>query len=572
MPASSSHKNHVIILIAIAVASLGLLMVIWLGLDLAAAYFAAPFLSIFPRASFVVPLFIIFGGYLVLRKWSGLAGVALGVTLVWLLSIGIPARVNPGIIAQDRALLARDMSPGQPIELSGVVGIVRSPGRYDAPKPLACDELCLSLLYSGKVSGVVMGKAKESTADQARLWTVIKGRTACTVETNAGESAIWDNQLNPAAAKLRGLLGECLRSQPSDMALADFIIEGEVIGDPAIPEDTRLLNPPVSGTRLSLWSRGAKGLILVARDTRLKQRQLLSPLHFTTGGGAFSGPYAVLARVRIEGLTQPDIGHFINLAGVKIEEPSPAELRARLDDWLNDAGERDPKVTTALRSAVLGLMRGTTVEPGDLARYRRLILDRDGDQFVVEPAIRQFPEAAPMLLDAAITRIGSLPRTSDKQAGIASALTKFPPGTFAEPSPQLLKLLHDPERAERMAEMFGRLAEDNPNAAPLMMSLLIENFPSESKPRSEGSRGTAAFAALHQLCRIGTPAARYLPEVERLVAGDREMSFRLDGSLGWAITRLRLGKPRAEIDTPDEQAEEWEELLKHPVTKSDCIK
>lgn len=571
MPTSPPRQSHIAIVAVIVIALLGLLMMVWLGPDQAAAYFAAPFLLLFPRASFFVPLGIVLASYLVLRKWSGLAGIVLGVLCVWLLSIGIPARVNPGIASQDRALLSKDMLLSQPIELSGVVGIIRSPARYAKPKPLACDELCLSLLYSGKVSGVVMGEAKESHPGRARLWTVVKGRTACAVEINAGESAIWDNQLNPAGARLRGLLGECLRSEPADMALASIIIEGEAIGDPTVPEDTRLLNPPVSGTRLSLWRRGAQGLTLIARDTKVNQRQLLSPLHFTIGGGAFSGPYAVVARVRTDGPNQPDIGRFINLTGVKIEDPSPAELRARLDDWLDDAGTRDPEATRALQSTVMRLMRGATVERGDLDRYRRLILDRDADGFVIEAAIKQFPEAAPTLLEAAIARISSLSPKSDDQMGLASALTNFPPGTFAEPSPQLLKLLYEPDRAERMAGLYARLAEDNPNAAPLMISLLTENFPSESKPKSDGLRGRAAFAALHQLCRIGTPAARYLPEIERLVASDQEMAFRLDGSLRWAIIRLRLGKPVAEIDTPDEQADEWEELLKRPVTKSDCI-
>jgi len=520
----------------------------------------------------MVPLALIFVTCLALRRWSGLLGFGVGVLLVSLVAIGIPAHVNPGFAAEDGALRASDIAPQRPATIEGIVGIVRDTAYVHNFPRNGCDSLCLALLYSGRVSAVVMGDTIDASPDRAQLWTLVRGQEPCVIAYEPGV-AVWQGVPDIHAALDRGLTGDCPLGRPAPMSAATLIVEQMVIGPRlSVSEETDVLNPPASGTRLSLWRRGPKGRSLIARQTHLIERRLKQPLHFTIGGDAFSGPHSIVARAPRQGDLLPRVDRFIDLRGVKVKSASPAASRAALDAWLSDHARKDSKLHSRLWSMAVSLMKGETREAGDLDRYRRLILDPRENEGIVRRAVEAFPEDSQLLLDTTLARIAAMPADTNDLYGYGRELESFPARAFAAPPPRLIDLLRAAPRADRMAGVIARLADGGPAAAPLLLRQFEQSLPPRTDATGRAFNGRAAIGALDGLCRIGAPAGQYLRRIEQLVASNSVLSHRLVeyDPLHWAVIRVRMGKPFDTILSPADAPKDWRTWVNRQVVEGRC--
>lgn len=538
-----------------------------------------PFLILFPAptAFFYTMLFAL--AYFTVGRWNRLVGAGCGLLLLPVVAIGVPRWINERVAAEDRTALGSDRALPQPLTPHGVIGIVKSGGEHDrAHMANNCDKLCLTVLYTGNAGGVIMASSMDAGGAQgtALLWKIARRDRPCVlVAPDSSDDTLW-RELPNVWDKMRelALIGECAVSSPARLADADLVIEHEVLGKGINGYRENLtLYPELSGTRMSLWRFArAPRAGLLARQTWLVPRRLADFLHFTIAGSPNSGAYWEWAGITEEGVSMPRLGNFLTFNADAIEGVTPEDLRGVLDAWLDHPEWDDPELLSRLYMAVLPLMSGDTLKPGDLDRYKRLIRDSRTSHGIEDRAREAFPGEVSQLRDVIFERIATLSPVSDDNFAYDNELGDFPAGTFAQPTPLMLSLLRDRERRSRLPHLITRLADGGPDAAPVLFALLDGYFTDSSIPDAArygaGPHGGTALAAIEGLCRLGPAIPPAYQRIEKAVDRDRNR-YEIDDTR-WAVIRVRLGHPIEMIEPPANAPPGWLENVRKDVAEARC--
>jgi hypothetical protein len=518
------------------------------------SFFVIPFLILFPAPTAAFYLALFTASYFVVGRRRRILGAAFGLALVAVVAAGLPKLINLQIARDRREMLAADRPPARPVVPRGIVGIVTERPRGDGG---GCSRLCLALLYSGSAAGVAEGRTlDEFTLGSRRVIWALRSRGQPCPLPEAGEDDGMRFNRYPDRRTMAGraLAGDCVIAHSGRLDSSTLIFQHEKLPDRA--------------ERTTLWRLEAGGRpIILARNTLGAPRRLFVPLFLSLEGSPVSGAHWTWARKAEPGAGRASVEDFIALDSSLIRAATPDRLRASLDSWLDRPDIRDPRIDNQIYAAVLPLMRGETREPGDFARYLRLLADPRRGVEDFEYAMTAFPERAPELGELALRRALSLTPGSSDFHRLNALIEDFPPGTFAHPSASMLAMIRRPEHA-RMSSLIARLADAGPSAAPMLLQLLRSGTPALSGS-SQADTDTAR-AALTGLCRLGPAIPPAYEAVEREVQSNEDLNEYLAHTAWWAAVRVRLGRPPSTIEPPPKAGQGWLDDYRRRVEKPDC--
>jgi hypothetical protein len=525
-------------------------------------------------------------GYLALARLHRVAGVIAGLAIVGAAAVGIPAAANLVTDARLAEARARDLAPAAPVAAAATIAIVQPvglsqytrPGEREAEGPpmgpvpgsmIVCDDLCLTLLYNGVASRVIM--VASETDNYRRGPAPVAYRLEQGSRCAAPALPWWARWIEDAHGSLSGLkqavrqrlaAGECLLAEPAAETTAEVTVKraDEVIG--ATPGRLSLAPGEVRLNAVEVW----QGARLVARASEASPNRigiplLLLPYGEATGweiergptGWSFSmsrpTPWTAMAVLR--GLTGWSLSPPQADPGGAGTETRDTALRRLIDAALADPGRPADDSAFALVPDLLAAMgdmdRRKGLEPGDVARLARLVEDaRVTVTYWRLPAWKMSAAdaAVPALRDAMLRR---LLRKADPEATLRSlsqAATFLPAGLFAAPNELLDRVIADGTLKE-----FGlvtRLADRGAEVADQLVEIVRATY---TTPRG-GFYARAGLDAMIGLCRLGTKASAKLPVLEQMAAS-RPVPPHIQRGGSWQLMLFALGADPARWEPND---------------------
>jgi hypothetical protein len=464
-------------------------------------------------------------------------GLVLGV--VAMLPFHLPQK------ARFQRAVQEDIVPNSPIELSGIVRL-ESIGRIWPMRENRCDAICAALLDLPKVRAVVPEGNPQpvqfqlvSASQHPDLGLSIVNPTELLSILAPHEYGSWDPAIAQTlearwTSRLHGeqrLVAIPRASSNPDWVLRNMHLQRE--GEPELwrvevlrSDGTPVFRKSYVRHDVPAWAFYIgfhAGLSIFGPSTNA---------HFHLGKQTLESGSPEL-QDRADGL-------LLEAVGIRRPEPDPARMQDMRADV--DAVLRDPQADPArlqLVSLWLASLRHETLKD-DLPLVAKVLLDPriDDVAFPLREAFRASNDFQ-VLREALVLRILMRKTSPDERAAIGELLARMPPGTFARPSAEEIKIWADPVLRLETAPWLGRVADMGAaQANPLLMAALEDAI---SLPRS------SMKSNLHEGVRrgfvaLGPEAASAVPRVRELfLLRPSPLRSDTDDAVNWLFTLARMG-------------------------------
>lgn len=496
--------------------------------------------------------------------------------------IAVPWYANNVRQLQIDMLRADDRDAAGPIPLRGVVRFERTAwivAQMDDPewqarlaaataekrridwreRPVACDAMCAAALFTPGIEAVIVAPMlrpgdKPRAPDRAsEFW--IDRTPGCAGSLPVHEPAghydgFGDIRIVRDGWRIRISQGHCIRRRAVTRQ-ADFTVS---IADWFFPDRIQsatwsLTSPQMSVLRLEV--RDATGGTLLRR-TRVDTKKL-SPVLWIEGNGDLQNFRFDWAGTRIpgggEGAFKPVelLAKFTPLQFTSDPSFVAEAARRQLAEALGDPVRSANDPVFALTERVLGEIGRNGLRSGDAELIELIIADPRTRGFQgLWDVIRKMGLDAARLRGPIARRILAARYPEDAETSVktlGTALNSLPPGAFAEPIQDEIRLLDDPGRRNWATGLVMRQSDRGEAAVPVLTRILVEGW---RQPVAKDNRRTrnldAAHAARGGLCLLGSVAGSALPAIEQLVWDGILPQRQLD-QRAWQLTLARLGKP-----------------------------
>jgi len=187
------------------------------------------------------------------------------------------------------------------------------------------------------------------------------------------------------------------------------------------------------------------------------------------------------------------------------------------------------------------------------------------------------------LLPAAVQMLATAPESaSPESSDLGERLAEWPHAAFANPSPEMRRLLADPIRRRQATGLIARLSDMGASGAPIAADIMTwhaaaiaqlkldDSAPLHEKQDEFDAHFAVIDAGRIAMCRLGPVAASQLPHMLALELSTSPRGFE---RREWDRMTLRLGTPLTEIETPlSGTNEQYREGLAHWLARFDLEK
>lgn len=534
-----------------------------------------PFLLLYPAPTAFLYAFPFTLAWFALARVHRLLGAVLGLAAMWGVGNALPNWMNARIDAEDQGALPPNIAISAPIPAEGTIALVQEHDRdfTDVDMALGCTFLCRQVLYSGSAPSVIVARQPRSgLKPRAYRWRIEQQGRPCELPRSARDhlfvqKAPIDSEMRFEA---RALTGECLTGAPANVSDADIVIEQRWIGAPPWEHKPGLsLTPPLTGNQIRLTRRLLSGKTeTVGQQTTAEPRKLATPLRLTIAGSPNSGAYWEWLRVPKQKADSPTpIDLWLSLETASLAGADAELLRGAIDHWLADPELSSRRIREDLQDQYFRMIEKQGDPAKDVGRVRAIMRDpRTEDVGFLWMVTAKFPDRAPQFRDEILDRIAALPHDDQRVSAFDRALDGMPSSLFSPTPPKLVALLQNPQRWRRMPNGIVRLGDAGPASAPLIFRIAGDGLSEDSN---------TALAAISALCKFAPQIAPSYQRLERVVANHPQASRQLKNRGFWliAVTRVRLGRPAAEVDVAlpsNVSMPRWRENLRRDAAIGNC--
>ena len=534
-----------------------------------------PYLLLYSAPTAFIYAFPFTLAWFALARVHRLLGAALGLIATWGVSNALPSWMNARIDTEDQMALLPNIEISAPIPVAGTIALVQEHDRdfTDVDIALACSFLCRQILYSGSAPSVIVARQPTSGLKaRAYRWRIEQLGRPCELPRSARDHLFVQKAPIDSEWRVEGraLTGECLTGASANVSDADMMIEQRWIGAPPWEDEPGLsLNPPLTGNQIRLSRRLPSGKTeTVARQTTAERRKLATPLQLTIAGSPNSGAYWEWLRVPTRKTDSPTpIDLWLSLETARLAGADAELLRGAIDRWLADPKLPSRRIWEDLQNQYFRMIEKQGDAAKDVGRVQAIMRDsRTEDVGFLWMVTAKFPDHAPQFLDEILDRIAALPHDDQRVSAFDRALNGIPSSLFSPTPPKLVALLENSQRRHRMPNGIVRLSDGGPASAPLLFRIARDAVDEDSN---------TALATISALCKLGPQIAPSYQRLERVVANNSGTSRQLQNRGFWliAVTRIRLGRPTAEVDVTlpsNVSMPRWRENLRRDAAEGNC--
>ena len=419
-------------------------------------------------------------------------------------------------------LVSADLSfSGAPVK-GGTVAILTPDRKFNLQKDaVACDAICLRLLYNGAAQRVIREDWVPSDLAVPLRSFRIERRDTCPPRAQIddasmpGERAVFTDR--PAdRIRARIAAGECLIEEATGLSQADAVLtewnlRSRKGSSYASPWDLKL--DTVAARRIEVGLRGGASMTVRLRKTEVASELLFIP--FIVGPISGSGMSMTVGFFRWpiteNRFTMEEVAAGVFGDGLKMpERPSsgPNEIQTLIAALRNPDLPADSPQLKLADQVLKQIAFQKSAGPDDFEAVRLMIDDRRiTDFFNLAGAVAKLgPEAAGLagpLLDRLMA--APLPQGRDIVQTTSRAIYRLPAGALLPVQDKLETLTQTPTRRGTAYLASSRLSDEGAAAVPKLLALMDARN-SFDKLLSYDDERDVLTGALIGLCRLGTNA------------------------------------------------------------------